>query len=130
MALPFIVPGSCPVEIPIPILPRLTVAPVTVAPYTNSTNSTSSAVLQEFTWDPTQLPFSIEGNKQLLIGWVNQVDKPMYTPLTITGSGKGTASMPQRMNGIVFVAIAAEQYRNANDLALGTIAGPAVVVVS
>jgi Ferritin-like domain len=48
-ALSFVVPGSCPVEIPIPILPRLTVTQATVAPYANSSNTTNPAMLQEFT---------------------------------------------------------------------------------
>ena len=87
-------------------------------------------MLKEFTWDPTQVPFIVEGDKQLLAGWVNQVDEPVYTPLVMTTSGKGTARMPQGMNGTAFVAITTEQYANVNDLALGTLAGPAVVIAS
>jgi Ferritin-like domain len=148
IALSFIVPGSCPVEIPIPKLPILTVADAPVVPYANNTNGTvvkapaapyanntntngiSGITLKELTWDPTQVPFVVEGDKQLLAGWVNQVDKPMYTPITIITSGKGTARMPQGMNGIAFVAVTTKQFENIDDLALGTLAGPAVVVVS
>jgi len=130
IALSFIVPGSCPVEIPIPVLPGLSVAEATVAPYANNTNSTSGIMLQEFTWDPTQLPFVVEGDKQLLAGWVNQVNTPVYTPLTMTSSGTGTARMPQGMNGIAFVALTTEQYADVDDLALGTLAGPAIVIAS
>jgi hypothetical protein len=107
--------------------------PATVAPSTNGTNSansTSGDILKEFTWDPTQVPFVIQGNKQLLAGWVNQANKPVYTPLTNTSKGKGTARIPQELSSITFVAITTEQFTDVDDLAQGTIAGPAVVVVS
>ena len=130
IALSFIIPGSCPVEIPIPVLPGLTVAQATVAPHANSTNTTSENASREFAWDATQVPFVIEGDKQLLAGWVNQANKPVYTPLTITSKGKGTARVPQGMSGMAFVAITTEQYANVDDLALGTLAGPAFIVVS
>ncbi|KAF2260222.1 hypothetical protein CC78DRAFT_547702 [Lojkania enalia] len=138
IALSFIIPGSCPVQIPLPVLPELTVTqgimdPATVAPFanrTNSANSTNGDILKEFTWDPTQVPFVVQGDKQLLAGWVNQANKPVYTPLTNTSEGKGTARMPQGLSGITFVAITTEQFTDVDDLAQGTIAGPAVVVVS
>jgi hypothetical protein len=128
LALSFIVPGSCPVELPIPVLPRLTVAQATTAPYANKT--ANSTALQEFTWDSTQLPYVVEGDKQLFAGWVNQVRMPVYTPLTMTTSGKGTARIPDGLSGIVYVGVTTEQYTSANDLALGTIAGPAITIVS
>lgn len=118
----FIVPGSCPVEIPVPVLPGLKVSRAAI--------STNGTVLQQFTWDPTQSPFVVEGHKQLFAGWVNQVNKPVYTPLNSTTSGKGIASMPQGMNGIAFAVITAQQYGNVKDLAWGTMAGPALVPLS
>ncbi|KAH8726694.1 ferritin-like domain-containing protein [Phaeosphaeriaceae sp. PMI808] len=125
IALSFIVPGSCPVQLPIPVLPGLTVAQVTMsqvalASYANSTsnaNSKSGDTFKEFTWDPTQMPFVVQGDKQLLAGWVNQANKPVYTPLANISRGKGTAKMPKGLSDV-------------DDLARGTIAGPAVVVVS
>ncbi|KAB2099716.1 hypothetical protein AG0111_0g12045 [Alternaria gaisen] len=105
----------------------------TLAPYANSTsnaNGTNGDTFKEFTWDPTQIPFVVQGDKQLLAGWVNQANKPVYTPLTNTSRGKGTAKVPQGLSGITFVAITTEQFTDVDDLARGTIAGPAVVVVS
>src|ERR1700760_2273893 len=96
IALSFTVPGSCPVELPIPVIPGLTVTQVsnansTVAPYANSTIGANGNMMREFTWDPRQVHSVAEGNKQLLAGWVNQANKPVYTPLMKTGSGKGRA---------------------------------------
>jgi hypothetical protein len=67
------------------------------------------------------VPFTVEGDKQLLARWVNQVDKPVYTLITMMSRG---------MNGIAFVAVTTEQFENVDDLALGTLAGRAIVVVS
>jgi hypothetical protein len=132
IALSFIVPGSCPVEVPVPVLPKLNVTQQeqATAPYTNSTTGSNSTMLQQFSWDPRQMPFVVEEGKQLLVGWVNQVNVPTYTPLSVTSWGKGTSSVPQGMNGIAFAVITAQEYDNVNDLAFGTLAGPVVVPIS
>ncbi|KAH7111070.1 ferritin-like domain-containing protein [Dendryphion nanum] len=132
IALSFIVPGSCPVEVPIPALPKLNATQHEQANvwHANSTTGTNSAMLQQFSWDPTQTPFVVEEGKELLVGWVNQVNVPTYTPLSITSRGEGTSTVPQGMNGIAFAVITTQQYDNVNDLAFGTLAGPVVVRVS
>jgi hypothetical protein len=125
LAHSFIVPGSCPIEVAVPTLPRLDVVKATSAPYLNITNNTA---LHEFTWDPKQTPFIAEEGKELLVGWVNQVNIPLYTPLTTTTTGKGTARPPQGMNGAVLAVITNQQYTTINDLVLGTMAGPIVLL--
>jgi hypothetical protein len=123
LALSFIVPGSCCVEIPLPILPVLNVSdPI-------ATNSTKSP-LREFEWDPAQMTFVTEAGKELLVGWVNQLNAPVYTPLNITAKGKGTAAAPPGMNGVVFTVVTTQQPDNADDLALATLAGPVVLTLS
>jgi len=64
-------------------------------------NSTKSS-LREFEWDLAQMTFVTEADKQLLVGWVNQLNIPVYTPLNITAKGKGTAAAPPGMNGAAF----------------------------
>src|SRR5204863_3700669 len=120
----FIQPGSCSVEVPIPILPRLAVSQLPSTPYTNSTESNDQ---REFTWDPMQTPFVTEASKQLFIGWVSQLNKPVYTPLNITAKGKGTANVPQGLNGVVFAAVTVQQPDDVNDLAPATLAGPVAI---
>jgi hypothetical protein len=132
IALSFIVPGSCPVEVPVPVLPKLNVTQQVQADgwYTNSTNSATDIKLQQFSWDSTQMPFVVEEGKQLLVGWVNQVNVPTYTTLTVTSPGRGTSNVPQGMSGVAFAVITTQQYDNVNDLAFGTMAGPVVVSIS
>jgi hypothetical protein len=76
------------------------------------------------------MTFVAEAGKQLLVGWVNQLNTPVYTPLNITVKGKGTAAVPQGMNGVVFAAVTTQQPDNVNDLALATLAGPVVIRLS
>lgn len=128
-ALSFIVPGSCPFVVPVPVLPRLTMATTTMTISTSS-NSTSNTTQNVFTWDPTQESFVSNRGKPLLVGWVNQVDAPVYTPLNITSNGKGTAEVPRWLNGVAFAAVTTQRYGNVNDLAMGTLAGPVVVHVT
>ena len=55
---------------------------------------------------------------------------PVYTPLDITATGKGTAGIPQEMSGVAFAVITVQQPDNINDQALATMAGPVVVLLS
>jgi hypothetical protein len=112
-------------EVPLPVLPRLTVTQQPIA-----TNGTDGAMLKEFIWDPMQMPFMVEKGKQLLVGWVNQVNEPVYTPLNITANGRGAASVARGMAGIVFVIITTQRYNSIDDLVLGTMAGSVVIPVS
>jgi hypothetical protein len=127
LALSFVVPGSCLIEVPVPILPALNVSdPCGPGASYASTN----ANLLEFTWDPLQMTFVAEAGKQLLVGWVNQLNVPVYTALNITRKGTGTAAVPPGMNGAVFAAVTTQQPDNVNDLALATLAGPVVLNIS
>ena len=151
LALPFTVPGSCPVELPLPILPTLSASglpanssqPTTAAglppgmPYANATtgsfavaNATAKPAQMEFSWDPTQTPFVSEQGKQLFIGWINQLNVPVYTELSITDHGKGVADVPQGLNGMVFAAMTSQLTVNGDDLALATLAGPVALSLS
>ena len=127
LAFSFIQPGSCSVELPIPILPRLTVVQPSSTSHTNSTKNSDQ---REFTWDPMQTPFVTEAGKQLLIGWISQLNKPVYTPLNITTEGKGTANVPQGLNGVVFAVVTVQQPDDVNDLAPATLAGPVALLLS
>ena len=119
LALNFVVPGSCQLSPPLPILPILA-ARVDV-------NENGTVVT--FSWDPTQEPVLREAEKPLFIGWVNQLGPPVYTPLNATKNGTGTAALPEGFNGGVFAALTAQNNSTTTDeLAGSTLAGPAVVL--
>jgi hypothetical protein len=76
------------------------------------------------------MTFVAEAGKQLLVGWVNQLNEPVYTPLNITVKGKGTTAVPPGMNGATFAAVTTQQPDNTDDLALATLAGPVLLTLS
>jgi hypothetical protein len=122
LALPFLVPGSCAVEVPLPILPRLNITGI------NATDGESGNAAQwEFSWDPEEVAFITEAGKQLVVGWVNQVNQPVYTPLNMTSSSTGIASEPPSLNGTAVAVVAAQELETLYDLTSATMAGPVVV---
>ena len=76
------------------------------------------------------MTFVAEADKQLLVGWVNQLNVPVYTPLHITVKGKGTAVVPPGMSGATFAVVTTQQPDNIDDLALATLAGPVVLAMT
>lgn len=143
-ALSFVVPGSCSIDPPVPVLPKLTTTQKATPPCTNvikkanstdstenidCANSTRNAMLQ-FSWDPTQMPFVVAKGKQLLIGWVNQANAPIYTPLNVTTKGTGTTNLPPDLNGVAFAVLTTQEYDNVNDLGQGALAGPVTIPIS
>lgn len=127
LALSFIQPGSCSIEVSIPILPRLAASQLPGTPYANSTEINNQ---WEFTWDPMQTPFVTEASKQLFIGWVTQLNEPTYTPLKITAKGKGITNIPQGLNGVVFAAVTVQQPNDVDNLAPAILAGPVAIHMS
>jgi hypothetical protein len=79
LILPFVVPGSCALEIPIPTLPRLSA-------------NISSADIVNVAWDPLQAPTLAESGKPLFVAWIYQLSPPIYTNLVIDQQTKGTGS--------------------------------------
>jgi hypothetical protein len=122
LALSFVVPGSCMIEVPLRILPRLNIS--------QEVPASDNPSQWDFTWDPEQTAFTAEAGKQLFVGWVNQLNQPIYTLLNQTSSGTGTASIPSGMHGAAFAVIAAQEFETLYDLTRATVAGPVLVPTS
>lgn len=117
----FIKPGSCPTELPIPILPNLYLNNMTVGLVEPGQNVT-------FSWDVTQRPIALEAGKPLFIGWANQINPLAYTPLTQVRKGSGNTAVPMGMSGIAFAVLTAQPgLEDLDELTDATLAGPVVV---
>ena len=55
---------------------------------------------------------------------------PIYTPLNITAYRRGTACIPQEINGVAFTIVTVQQPDNVNNLILTTIAEPVIILPS
>lgn len=112
LAFRYVDPGSCPIKLPAPVLPAL------------SANTSSPNASVQFYWTPSQSILAEEDS--YYVAWVNQLAKPIYTNLTITSDGLGTAPVPASIQkgGTTFAALVGQKPDNIDDLGLATLAGP------
>jgi hypothetical protein len=127
LALPFVVKDSCDLFPEVTIFPPLSVVnPVAPSITTSLTNATSGTITFTTTANATA---------DMFIGWVNQANTVVYTPVTLGGEGNGmatiTTTMPPGMAGIGFAALTNQSSApDVGTLTAATVAGPAVVQVS
>ena len=121
LALGYARPGSCPVELPLPMLPSLVVNGGKVAHARPDTNVT-------FGWDAAGGAAAWRSGKPLSVGWVNGVDPPVYTVLTVLGDGTGQSGVPPGLSGTAFAVVTAQPGLDSiGELTAATLAGPVVV---
>jgi hypothetical protein len=121
LALNYVQPGSCTVEQPIPLLPTLSMNGRTVGYARPSTNAT-------FSWDAAGRAAASRSGKPLFIGWVNQVDLPVYTSLLALGDGAAISAVPLGLSGTAFAVLTAQPgLTSITDLTEAALAGPVVV---
>jgi hypothetical protein len=114
-------PGSCSLELPLSILPKLTVNSDTSGHMRPGTNVTVK-------WDnAAKFAVSRSGNP-LFMAWVNQVNPPIFTVLTTDGESSGITSVPLELLGTTFAVLTAQpELTSISDLTEATLAGPVVI---
>jgi hypothetical protein len=118
--LNYIRAGSCLVELPIPILPTMSVNG-SVAAYAQANGNVT------FAWDVAGKAAAARSGKSLHIGWINQVDNPIYTPITALGDGRGTTRVPPELVGTAVAVLTAQPgLTSIQDLTDATLAGPVI----
>ena len=128
LAQQFIV--SCPQQLPLIILPKLTAVAPVPPPIPNP--ATPAGTIVTFEWDPTTFFVSVDPNAPLYIALINQIAPPVFVEVTKTGSGSGTVALPASISGVAFAVLTtfsgnlSEQQLND----FGTLAGPAEVVLA
>ena len=118
-ALQYFVPGSCSLTAPLPMLPPLEVQINQTQPQPASTVNLA--------WEPALIPAVIAKERPLYAAWVNQLSGPVYTNITMEDIGKGYASIPPFLTGVVYVAITSQQLTETSLLEWGSVAGPALI---
>ncbi|KAL9129978.1 MAG: hypothetical protein Q9217_001736 [Psora testacea] len=123
---------QCPQQLPLPILPKLTLeAPI---PPPNLQPPISAGTPLKFTYDPSKFLVEIDPKAPLYIGFINQVTNVTYTVVSSCGTGCATIPVPEGAAGVAFAVLTTFDGQNAlteDQLAqFGTLAGPAEVVLS
>jgi hypothetical protein len=97
IGLQLTVPGSCPVEVPLPIY-QLSLDPAEPPAFA----SDSYPETMSFKWDAQQAWVQRETGKQLYAAWVNQFNQPTYTTVTVNKAGSGEDVGPEGIASCCF----------------------------
>lgn len=121
---------SCPQQLPITILPKLTF--VGPPPPPNLQPPVPAGTLLQFTFDPSTFFVQVDPNAPLYIGLVNLVTNVTFVETTSCGTGCVTAPVPKGAAGVAFAVLTTfSGGLNENQLTeYGALAGPAEVVIS
>ena len=123
---------SCPQQLPLTILPKLTLESPT--PPSNLQPPTPAGTELQFSYDPSTFFVSVDPNAPLYIGLINMVTNITYTEVTSCGTGCATIPVPEGAAGAAFAVLTT--FSTADALtedqlnSYGALAGPAEVVLS
>lgn len=121
LALQYVQPGSCVTELPISVLPTLSIGNRVIEHVRPNDTVT-------FRWDNAAIAAAARSAKPLYIGWVNQVDIPAYTLLNPAGDGSGTTVVPAQLTGTAFAVLTTQPgLTEADELTEATLAGPVLL---
>jgi hypothetical protein len=121
LAWNYVQPGSCKAELPMAILPTLSIGDKVVG-HARSNDTVT------FSWDGAARAAAARSGKPLFIGWVNQVDAPAYTPLDAFGDDSGTTVVPPQLSGTAFAVLTTQpDLLDVGQLTEATLAGPVVI---
>jgi len=120
-ALEYVRPGTCSVELPLPILPKLTIDQKT----SGHVRSGANVSVQ---WDAAARSAVARSGNPVFVAWVNEVAEPVFTALTLFDETSGSTSVPLGLSGTAFAVLTAQPgLTNIADLTDATLAGPVVV---
>lgn len=121
---------SCPQQLPITILPKLTL--VSPAPPANLQPPTIAGTSLKFEFDPSTFFVNVDPSAQLYIGMLNMVTNVTFVEATSCGVGCVTAPVPEGAMGVAFAVLSTfNGGLDGTQLSeFGTLAGPAEVVLS
>ena len=123
---------SCPQQLPLTILPKLTLK--SPMPPPNLQPPTPAGNPLQFTYDPSTFFVQVDPNAPLYIGLINMVTNVTYTEVTSCGNNCAQIPVPQGAAGAAFAVLttfAGADNLSENQLtSFGTLAGPAEVILS
>ena len=114
-------PGSCSVQLPLPILPKLTIDKKTSGHVQPGTNVSVE-------WDAAARFAVDQVGSRVFVAWVNQVAQPIFTALTLFDETSGSTMVPSSLSGTAFAVLVTQpELTDIADLTAATLAGPVVV---
>ncbi|KAJ6192071.1 hypothetical protein J3E72DRAFT_380160 [Bipolaris maydis] len=121
IALQYSQPGSCSVQLPLPILPRLTIN-------NNTTAHVQPGTKVSVEWGAGTVYALDQVGKRAFVAWVNQVAQPIFTTLNMFDEESGDTMVPTSLAGTAFAVLTTQEgLTNIADVTAATLAGPVVV---
>lgn len=123
---------ECPQQLPLPILPKLTLESPT--PNSNLQPPIPAGTLLKFTYDPSKFFVEVAAGTPLYVGLINMVTNVTYTEVTSCGIGCATIPVPKGAAGAAFAVLTtfptADALTEDQLSSFGSLAGPAEVILS
>ena len=123
---------SCPQQLPLTILPKLTLK--SPMPPPNLQPPTPAGTPLQFTYDPSTFFVQVDPNAPLYIGLINMVTNITYTEVTSCGTNCAQIPVPEGAGGAAFAVLTT--FSGADNLSenqltsFGSLTAPAEVVLS
>ena len=120
----------CPQQLPLPILPKLTLA--APAPEPDLQPPVAAGTKLTFHYDPTKFFVPVDQSKPLYIALVNLVTNVTFTEVQKCGTGCVQIPVPKGAAGVAFAVLTTFSGGLTEDqlTQFGTLAGPAEIVLS
>ena len=121
---------QCPQQLPLIMLPKLTLASPTPEP--DLQPPVPAGTQLTFHYDPTKFFVEVDSTKPLYIAFINMVTNVTFTEVTSCGTGCAQIPVPKGAAGVGFAVLTTFNGGLTEDqlTSYGTLAGPAEVVLS
>ena len=120
----------CPQQLPLTILPKLTLA--ATAPEPDLQPPTPAGTVLTFKFDPLTFFVKLDPAAPLYIAFINSVTNTTFTHTTSCGTGCATVPLPEGLGGAAFAVLTTFAGGLTEDqlTSYGTLAGPAEIIIS
>lgn len=121
---------QCPQQLPLPILPKLTLA--APAPEPDLQPAILGGTELRFNFDPSTFYVTVDPAAPLYNAFINQVTNTTFAETTSCGTGCATVPLPNGLGNVAFAVLTNFSGDLTEDqlTRFGTLAGPAEVVIS
>ena len=120
---------ECPMQLPITLLPKLTLAAPAPSPHLTPVAAGTELT---FNFDPSTFFVALDPNAPLYIAFINQVTNTTFVEATKQGTNSVTTAVPAGLGNVAFAVLTTFSGGLNEDqiTQYGTLAGPAEVVLS
>lgn len=120
---------ECPVQLPITILPKLTLVSPVPSPHLTPV---AAGTQLTFKYDPSTFFVQVDPAAPLYIAFINQITNTTFVQAATDGTGDATVALPPGLGNAAFAVLTTFSGGLDEDqiTEFGTLAGPAEIIIS